>query len=68
MNLEENIRKIVADELDKRQQQVEFIPVADFCKSRKISRITIWRAEKEGKIKLSRIGKKIFINPNQFAL
>ena len=66
MSLEENIRKIVVDELSKRQPE-ELQSVTEFCKAKKISRITIWRAEKEGKIKLARIGKRVFINPHQFA-
>lgn len=67
MSLEENIRKIVVDELSKRQPE-ELQSISEFCKSKDISRITVWRAEKEGKVKLTRIGRKVFINPRQFAL
>lgn len=66
MNLEESIRKIVVDELDKRQSPSELIPVSEFCKKQKLSRVTVWRAEKEGRIKLDRIGKKVFVNQAQF--
>lgn len=66
MSIDEIIRKIVIEELDKRQRKSELIPVAEFCASKKISRVTIWRAEKSGQIKLTRIGKSIFIDTNQF--
>jgi hypothetical protein len=66
MSLEESIRKIVKDEIEKRNQKTELVPVADFCKDKNLSRITIWRGEKQGKFKLTRIGRKVFINPQQF--
>lgn len=66
MDLEQSIRKIICEELDKRQQGNDLIPLADFCKSKNINRVTIWRHEKEGRIKLDRIGKKVFVNSSQF--
>lgn len=66
MSLEESIRKFIAEELD-RQPVNDLQPVAKFCESKNISRVTVWRAEKEGKIKLTRIGRKVFVNLNQFA-
>lgn len=68
MSIEEHIRKIVAEELVKLQQKVELVPIAEFCKAKKISRGTLWRAEKEGRVKLTRIGARVFINQEQFAL
>ena len=66
MNLEESIRKIVVEEIDKRQQKDEYVPIAEFLQSKKLSRLTIRRQELEGKVKLIRIGKRVFINPSQF--
>lgn len=66
MTLDEHIRKIVAEELAKIQTPKELISVTEFCKKRNINRSTVWRAEKEGKVNLIRIGKKTFINPEQF--
>lgn len=67
MTIDEIVRKIINDELDKHQRKSEIVPVADFCKAKKISRVTIWRAEKNGQIKLTRIGKSVFIDINQFS-
>lgn len=67
MSLEESIRKIIAEELN-RHPVNDLQPVAEFCELKNISRVTLWRAEKEGKIKLTRIGRKVFVNPNQFAI
>lgn len=66
--IEETIRQIVADELNKHHQREELQSISEFCKAKKISRITVWRAEKEGRLKLVRIGRKVFINPGQFAV
>lgn len=66
MNLEESIRQIVSDEIGKQLQAANLIPIADFCKSKNINRVTLWRHEKEGRIKLDRIGKKVFVNQAQF--
>lgn len=66
MNIDEHIREIVIDELSKRQPE-ELVSIEEFCKRQKISRTTLWRAEKEGKVKLARIGKRVFINTHQFA-
>ena len=66
MNLEQSIRQIVCEELDKRTQTDTLIPLAQFCKEKNLNRVTVWRAEKEGRIKLDRIGKKIFVNQTQF--
>jgi len=68
MNLEESIRKIANEEFDKRQTQSNLVPVEEFCKQKNISLITVWRAEKSGKLKLSRIGKKVFVNQSQFSI
>jgi hypothetical protein len=66
MNIEETIRQIVCEEIDKREQATNLIPIADFCKNHNLSRVTVWRAEKSGKLKTVRIGKKVFVNPHQF--
>lgn len=67
MSLEESFQKFIADQLSKRQPE-ELKSVPDFCKEKKISRVTLWRAEKRGEVKLTRIGRRVFINTNQFAL
>ncbi|UYN88140.1 MAG: hypothetical protein KIT51_07815 [Cyclobacteriaceae bacterium] len=66
MSLEENIRKIVAEEIQKAGKQSDLVPLAEFCKEKNLSRVTVWRAEKQGKMKLTRIGKKVFVSPQQF--
>jgi hypothetical protein len=65
-NIEESIRTIVVEELAKLGAGNKMVPVAEFCRKHGISRVTIWRAEKEGRLKVTRIGKKVFVNPNQF--
>lgn len=63
---EKSIKQLIAEELDRRQKENELISLADFCSRFNVSRTTVWRAEKGNKLKCVRIGKKIFINPNQF--
>lgn len=65
MSIDEQIRKIVVEELEKRLTP-ELIPLTEYCKLKNIHRSTVWRAEKEGKVKLHRVGKKVFINPQTF--
>lgn len=69
MSLEDQIRKIVIDEISKRERgpSVELVPVKEFCERQKIRASTLWRHEKLGKIKLSRIGKRVFVDQRQFA-
>lgn len=66
MSLEENIRKMIADEMG-RAKSVELVPVDEFCEQKEISRTTLWRSEKRGQIKLVRIGRRVFIDVSQFA-
>jgi 3,4-dihydroxy-2-butanone 4-phosphate synthase len=65
MTIEETIRLIVVQELEKREGSNDLVPVAEFCEKKNISRITLWRAEKSGKLNLKRIGRKVFVNANQ---
>lgn len=65
---EEMIREIVRDELKKEQDRNNVISVAEFCRINGISRATMWRHEKSGKAKIVRIGRKVFIDPAQFAV
>lgn len=65
MNLEESIRKFIAEEVS-RQPVNDLQPVLEFCRSKNISRVTIWRAEKQKKIKITRIGRKVFVPLSQF--
>ena len=65
-NLEDEIKKMISAELDRRSAATELQPVAKFCKDKNISRVSLWRHEKQGKIKIVRIGSKLFINPAQF--
>lgn len=64
--IEDHFRAIAQQVLDARPP-VELVPLEDFCKQKRISRITVWRAEKKGQIKLTRIGKRIFVDLSQFA-
>ena len=66
-NFETLIRQIVHEELSKRSDETELVSVPEFCRKHAISRVTLWRAEKEGRVKVTRIGKRVFLNPNQFA-
>lgn len=64
MSLEDIIRQIVRDELLNVKSGSKLIPVSQFCKEKNISRVTLWRAEKAGKCKIVRIGKKTFVDEN----
>jgi hypothetical protein len=65
-SLEQQIRSIVADEISKRKGESNLVAIADFCKSKNISRVTLWRSEREGKTKLVRIGSRVFVDENQW--
>jgi len=66
MNLEESIRKIVSDELDRREQSSKLTPQDQFCKDKNLSRTTLWRARRSGQLETVNIGRKVFINEKQF--
>jgi predicted DNA-binding transcriptional regulator AlpA len=70
MGLEENLRKIVSDllreELDKLHRSDDLIPVSEFCRQKGLSRTTIWRQERQGQLRIVRIGRRLFINSAQF--
>lgn len=61
MNIEETIRTMITVELDKRDQKNQIIPVQKFCEQHDISRTTVWRAIKDGRMQAVNIGKKVFI-------
>ncbi len=65
MDLEHQIRKIVQDELNKIEHMPRLVPLQKFCDDLGINRVTIWRAEKEGRLQLTRIGTRIFVDANQ---
>jgi hypothetical protein len=65
MSLEDHIRKIVVDELSK-HQPAELVSISQFCKAKNVSRVTVWRAERAGRLKLTRIGRKVFVKTDQF--
>lgn len=67
MSIEETIRELINQELDKRTQSADIVPVEQFCQDKGVSRITIWRAEKEGRLKVVRIGKRKFIDTRQWS-
>lgn len=67
MSLEEQIKKFICDELDKRAAKENFLPIEDFCRLKKISRTTVWRARKAGTIKTVHIRGRAFIDTNQFS-
>lgn len=60
-NWEESFKVFIRDEVQKLEKKNHHIPVAQFCKENNISRVTLWRAEKNGTLKLQRIGKKVFV-------
>lgn len=66
MNIEETIQHMITEELDRREKSTAMVSVEQFCKEHKISRTTLWRAEREGKLQTSRIGRRVFIKTNQF--
>lgn len=66
MNFEETIQKMISEEFDRREKSASIIPVAEFCKTHNLSRVTVWRAEREGKLQTTRIGRKVFVKANQF--
>ncbi|MFZ2904601.1 MAG: hypothetical protein WAZ98_00230 [Cyclobacteriaceae bacterium] len=61
MNFEETIREMITAELEKRDQKNQIVPVQKFCEQHDISRTTVWRAIKNGRIQASYIGKRVFI-------
>lgn len=65
MDFETHLRQLVAEEISK-QQPSDLVPLEEFCEQKSISRITVWRAEKRGELKLTRIGKRVFVNTRQF--
>lgn len=71
MGLEENIRNILSDllreELHKLHRSDDLIPLAEFCRQKGISRTTLWRQERQGRLQTVRIGRRIFINSSQFS-
>lgn len=67
MTIDESIRRIAAEEVAKFMKPVNLTPVPEFCKQVGIDRKTLWRAEKQGKLKLTRIGDRTFVDTNQFA-
>ncbi len=66
MNLEESIRQIVSEELDKRDQSSKLTPQDQFCKEKNLSRTTVWRARRSGQLETVTIGRKVFVNESQF--
>jgi len=61
------IRGIVREEMNNYTQKVVHVPAQQFCKDRNISRTKLWRDEKKGIVKVDRIGRKVFVNLNQFS-
>lgn len=66
MNLEQTIREIAREEYNKLQSGGDLVPADEWCERKGISYTTLWRSEKRGQIKLTRLGKRVFINTNQF--
>jgi hypothetical protein len=59
-------QKWISDELDRREGRNTLTPLNTFCQKRNLSRTTMWRGEKQGRWKLTRIGKKIYVDESQF--
>lgn len=66
-DFEQGIRAIVRDEIDRQAGRPHLQSVEDFCKSVGLSRVTLWRQEKQGQIKIHRIGKRCFVDPASIA-
>jgi hypothetical protein len=65
ITVERYLRGMVAD-LVREHQPPNLIPLEQFCREKKISRSTVWRAEKRGELQLTRIGTRVFVNLQQF--
>lgn len=65
-SIEETIRKIVGEEIDKRDRIVNLTDIDTFCREKGVSRVTLWRQRKAGQLKTINIGSRIFIDMNQF--
>lgn len=66
MNLEETLQQMISVELDKREQANQIVPVQKFCEQHNISRTTLWRAARDGRVQTVNIGRKVFVKSNQF--
>lgn len=67
MSMEEQVREIVRQELDRQSGRSHLQSVEDFCQEVGLSRTTLWRQERQGRIKLHRIGKRVFVDPQALA-
>lgn len=66
-DFEQGIRTIVRDELDRQSGRPHLQSIEDFCQAVGVSRVTLWRQEKQGQIKIHRIGKRCFVDPASIA-
>lgn len=57
--IEEFLKQKIKESLSAKDYQP--IPLMEFCERNKISRTSVWRAEKSGQLKLIRVGRKIFV-------
>lgn len=64
----EVLRAILKEELNSiaASNAPQLVSLKKFLADSSMSRTTVWRAEKEGKIKLSRVGRRILVDLNQF--
>lgn len=58
--MEENSRENLAD-------KQELKPLSYWLKKKNLDRTTVWRWEQEGKIRLTRIGRKIYASEETFS-
>lgn len=67
MSLEQTIRNMISEELDKRLNQgPDYRSVADACQKLDLSRTSLWRGIKKGEVKSITIGNRRLIDINQF--
>jgi len=63
------VRELVSDivkrELEKSNSVPRLVPLEKFCKDVGINRTTLWKAAKDGQIKLQRIGRRVFVDATQ---
>ena len=67
-SFEASIRKIVAQVVDERlQSQPKFKSITETCEALGVSRTSLWRGIKTGKIKVTEVGNRKVIDLNQFS-
>jgi hypothetical protein len=64
-DIEAIVKRIVREEMQK-LGPINLQPVDEFCDKIGINRVTLWKQEKLGKVKIHRIGTRCFVNAQDF--